>query len=54
MNGGGWGNALGLPQNIKHSENTMERALVMETLALKKKILKYAGTGLSNLYSLPH
>ena len=37
MNGGGWGNALGLPQNIKHSENTMERALVMETLALKKK-----------------
>lgn len=53
MNGGGWGNALGLAQNIKHAENMMERASVMEMLALKK-ILKYAGTGLSNLYSLPH
>ena len=36
MNGGGWGNALGLAQNIKHSENMMERASVMEMLALKK------------------
>ena len=31
MNGGRWGNALGLPQNIKQSENMMEKASVMET-----------------------